>query len=100
MKPAPKPVVPIGPLLDAIGQQGTRTPLEISRRFGVDRKGIHRSIQRGHLSLWTADKIATQAGFSLYEIYDDELDGWIDNRTRRRLRINQAFAALRQELAS
>lgn len=98
MRTAPKPVVPIGPLLDAI--RPTRTPLEISRRFGVDRKGIHRSIQRGHLSLWTADHIATRAGLSLYQIYDDELDGWIDERTRRRLRINQAFAALRQEVAS
>lgn len=97
MTPSPKPVVPIGPLLDAIAP--ARTPLEISRRFGVDRKGIHRSIQRGHLSIWTADRIATLAGFSLYEIYDDELDGWIDDRTRRRIRINQAFAALKEQTA-
>lgn len=95
------PVVPIGPLLDALRQQGTCTPLEISRRCGVDRRGIHRSIQRGHLSLWTADQIATSIGVSLYEVYDvDELDGWIDERSRRRLAINRAFATLRQEVAS
>lgn len=67
-----RPYVPIQPVLELLAVNGTDTPLAISRITGLDRSGIHRAIKRGHLSLWAADRICTQLGRHIDEVYGQE----------------------------
>jgi hypothetical protein len=66
--------VPITPVLDALRDRGATTPLEISRITGLDRSGLHRAIQRGHISLWAADRICTRIDRHIDEVYGTQLE--------------------------
>jgi hypothetical protein len=69
-----RPYVPLAPILDALRDRGATTPLEISRITGLDRSGLHRAIQRGHISLWAADRICTRIGRHIDEVYGTQLE--------------------------
>jgi hypothetical protein len=69
-----RPYVPIAPVLAVLADRGATTPLEISRITGLDRSGLHRAIQRGHISLWAADRICTRIDRHIDEVYGGELE--------------------------
>lgn len=77
-----QPQVPIAPLLEwchrhrTINDPVTDSQLSpvgaCARRFGIDPGQVHRWNRRGHLPIWTADRLACAAGVHPTAIWGGE----------------------------
>ena len=92
-----RPTLPINPLLEHLASGGHRTLHDASVAAGVDWSGFHRAVRRGRICMWNADRIAIRLGTHPVLIWGDE---WLNVGAYRSGRIDAAFDALRQEMAS
>jgi hypothetical protein len=88
--------LPIGPLLNLLGRERL-DQVAVTDLARVDRSGFNRAVQRGHISMWTADRIAIQLNTHPLLIWGDQ---WLDADHYLAGRIDEAFDALKRAVAS